>query len=216
MRPTQRRTLAAGEGGFSLVEVVVALGILAVVATAALGFFSRSLAAEVAVQHREAAVALANAAMEQVRVVDPAWGTATTNGAGTQQAQGLAAGRTKAAAKAAWDASSAPEKAVTVMAWDPTATGSSTPVVPITSGPARVSDQDFTTTVLVGTCGRPRTSAAGDCTTAVTASGVVLLQRVVVEVRWKPVAGTCPAAGCVYRTSALVDPNADATWLKPS
>lgn len=239
MRPSKSRTAAAGECGFSLVEVVVALAILAVVATAALGFFTRTLAANVALQHRETAVTLANAAMEQVRAVDPAWGTPTTTSttgttsgttgtssttpglpsttaAGTVQRQGLAAGRDRTAVDAAWAASSSPEKSLMVPAWDDLATAESTRAVPITSPPTRVSDQTFTTTVLVGTCGRARGSATADCTAAVTGSDVVLLQRVVVEVSWTPVAGSCPTGGCVYRTSALVDPHADASWLVTS
>ena len=215
MRLLQSRTAAAGEEGFSLVEVVVALAVLGVVATSALGFFVRTLAADAALQHRETAVALAAAAMEQVRVADPAWGAAATTTSGTDQQQGLAAGRAKAAVEAAWTASSFPEKGLTVPAWDSTATGAP-PVVPITTGPTTVSDQTFTTTVLVGTCGRPRGAASAECTAAVTGSGVVLLQRVVVEVRWQAVAGACPTGGCTYRTSALVDPSADATWLRGS
>jgi len=89
-------------------------------------------------------------------------------------------------------------------------------VVPVTPTPTTVSGQDYLVSVYIGTCGRSRDTTEGTCTTDLSAASTVLLQRVVVEVRWQPAGDSCGEDGCSYSVSTLIDPNPDATWLVSS
>ena len=74
-----RRTGAAAcpaDAGFTMIEVIVALAILGIIATAALGFTVRALKSSGHLQRAQSAVAVASSAMEQVRNLDPGFRTA--------------------------------------------------------------------------------------------------------------------------------------------
>lgn len=199
----------ARDGGFTLLEVVVAMLLVGVVATAALGFTVSGVSRSASIQQRQSAVEVANQAMEQVRALSAAAmsGTPVT---------GLVKGRTSAAVAAQWAASSNPDRAITWQSSDSAATSSS-PVVPLTQTVA-LGGRSFTVSTLIGTCYRVRASTTGPCLRQGTAEPAsdptyVPLARVMVEVSWTPVAaGTCASAACVYRATALVDPSDDLTW----
>lgn len=61
------RSRSAGDDGFTLIEVVVALMLTIVVMTVTAGFFIRSLGATRLMQQRQSAVAVAERAIERVR-----------------------------------------------------------------------------------------------------------------------------------------------------
>ncbi|WP_421733822.1 Ig-like domain-containing protein [Cellulomonas sp.] len=196
------------QAGFSLIEVVVALFLLGIVATAALGFFIRGMQNTSHQQRSQAAVAVATQGMELARSVTPQ----AANGAGTS---GLLIGRAKADVDAAWAAAAATDTAQMNADWDPAAANSANAVIPIVGNPIRVSDETFTVTTLIGTCFRPIAAAQTDkpCTKA-NPGGGAKLYRIVVVVKWAPTkAGQCGGATvCTYRVSALVDPSNDANW----
>lgn len=194
--------------GFTLVEVIVALTLLAIVASAALVFFVRGSSGIAAMQRKQSAVALANQATDFARSVKPA---------------DLVKGRDAVTVQTRWAASSAPDRAVSYPASASDATTSSTPQVPYTAT-QRVSNQDYTVGTLVGVCYRKRSDltnsgcslVAGSPTTAptTTPTGLVKMYRVIVEVSWntRGQASGCSNGVCVYRVSTLVDPTADPTW----
>ncbi|GAA4967492.1 type II secretion system protein [Kineococcus glutinatus] len=197
------------DDGFTLVEVIVALALLGVVATATLTFFIRATSSTSALQRKQAAVAVANSALDLARSVAPA---------------DLVEGRSTAAVSAQWAASTAPDLALTWPADDgssPTATVQS---VPITATPT-VSGQPYSVSTLIGVCYRQRAAGTTTGTTSActkpsgssattTPTGYVKVYRVVAEVTWNAsgqVSG-CSAGACVYRASTLIDANGDATW----
>lgn len=192
--------------GFTLVEVIVALTLLAVVASAALVFFVRGTSGVAALQRKQSAVALANQATDLARSVVP---------------NDLVKGRSTTGVLAQWAASSVPDEAISYPAGDPVATG--TPLLPY-AVTQRVSNQTYTVNTLVGICYRTRADVTGSgCTLApgsptavpvATPSGLVKMYRVMVEVTWnaKGQASGCTDGLCTYRVSTLVDPTVDPTW----
>lgn len=199
-----------GDDGFTIVEVLAALMVLAVVATAAAMFMIRSLHASKGLQDRQAAPTAARQVMEQVRSV-PGVMTTTTNSK-------LVQGRSRADVVAAWneasgygvDISSTYTGSGGTTFDDDTftlASGASVnPVVPI-RGTTTVSGTDFDYLTLVGTCVRPR--AGSECGKNTTGD---VLYRIVVLVRWSDAAQTCTDSTCQYTLSTLVDPSEDPSF----
>ena len=70
-RARTARNVADGAGGFSLLEVIVALALMLFVMSASVPFFVRSLQVSATQQVREAAISLADQAMEQARSFTP-------------------------------------------------------------------------------------------------------------------------------------------------
>ncbi|HEY6795554.1 MAG TPA: type II secretion system protein [Kineosporiaceae bacterium] len=203
------------DAGFTLVEVIVALVLLAMVAVAVLGLFVRGVKDVAGLDRRQVAVAFAGETMELVRTV-----SAVPDTSGRTP---LLAGRTHAAVDAQWAAAGGADLSQTDEAWDTTATGSSAPGVPLAST-RTVSGVTFTSTNLIGTCWRP--AAGGACVRATAkAASSVLEYRVVVLVTWSEGPGTsCSGSACTYALASLVDPGVDpafnvnatnATWPAP-
>jgi len=193
--------------GFTLVEVIVALGLLSIVATSALSLFIAAIQRADGQRERQVAVAVANDAVEKVHSVRSAVTSSTPQTSagltGTGQVGGLTSGRTAGEVAAAWSATSFPGKPDTRPAWD-----ASTPAgplaLPITTS-SQVGATTYTTTTLIGTC-TLQTSAGGTC--SLTGAGPVV-QRVVVVVTWTG-AGCSPT--CSTSSSSLVDGHSDPTW----
>ncbi|MEJ5915752.1 PulJ/GspJ family protein [Pseudokineococcus sp. 1T1Z-3] len=199
MHPTRSRTAASGgEGGFTLVEVLVAMTLLVALGASFITFFVRSAGLSQSLQRKQAAVALADQALELTRSV--------TAAAPTASGSPVVRGRSGAAVDAQW--ASAPSDVAALLATtsplsDPLATSASVPVVPLTSS-ATVSGQPYTVDQYVGTCRRATTAAAA-CTAAST--GPVAL-RVVVAVSWSAGEGTsCSGSPCRFVAATLIDPS---------
>lgn len=192
--------------GFTLVEVIVALTLLAIVASAALIFFVRGTSGIAVMQRKQSAVALANQATDLARSVKPS---------------DLATGRSAALTLTQWAASSAPDKALGYPVSDSGTAPTTT--LPFTTT-SKVSNQTYAVATLVASCYRTRadltnsgcTTVAGSPTTApaTTPSGLLKMYRVTVEVTWnaRGQASGCVDGQCVYRVSTLIDPSLDPTW----
>lgn len=222
-RPDRSTRLAArvnpSDEGFTLVEVIVALTLLALLSSAALYFFvngSRTLTHQ---QRAHGAVSAANDAMEQVFSFTPQMAGATAATSSTA----LVTGRLDSDVTAAWTAAAGvPGLAETYPAWD-----RSTSPAPLAGiGDDRVklvrtvetSGVKYTVMSLVGYCYRVATNPDGACTkvggdsVGTPAAGYVRMIRSIVVVRWPGTTAACTAGTCTYQIQSLIDPNTDLKW----
>lgn len=205
---SRRSRRSPDDGGFTLVEVVVAMVLLVSLGATFIVFFSRTSALSQSLARKQAAVALADEAIELVKSVNPR-GTTVSSSL-------LLSGRTTAAVDAQWAAAPADVVSAlvgTARASDPAATSSSVPVIPLRST-ATVNRQPYTIDRYVGTCRRPTTlgATAASCTSTA-GTGVVML-RVVVAVSWSEGTGkSCAGSTCRFVLSTLVDPLPDAQFM---
>ena len=195
------------DAGFTLIEVVVALFLLGVVATAGLTFFFRGMQNASHLQRTQAAVAVATQAMEQVRSVTPRVADVVTS------TSGLVIGRSKSDVQASWLAAAPADTAESTPVWDAAAATRTKVALPVTYT-TTVSDESYTVTTLIGTCFRAKTASASSQTcTKVDPGSAAKLFRVTIVVTWKPgKTGQCGASVCDYRLSTLIDPTLDANW----
>ncbi len=208
---------ASLDSGMTLVEVIVAISIMAIVATAAISLVISSMASAASHQRRNIAITIANQLMESASAQSAAVNPATT-------VSFLYQGRTKAEVQAAWSTLSyVTGKDQTYPEWDPTATGAPPAVLLVTDpSPPTRSGTIYHTHMLIGACYQP--IAGGDCTVfnpliypsepATPPAGFTQLIRVMVLVDWT--AGSeCPASACTYQTTSLIDPHGDLQWNGP-
>lgn len=214
------RRAASDDAGFGLIEVIVSLVLLGMVATGALYFFIQGTATTSHIQRSQNAVAIANEAMEAAYALSPKDNAAV----GAPQ---MVLHRTQTAVEAAWAEMGAlgvvEGLADTYPVWDPTATGTQTPVLPVQE-PRSHSGQDYEVTTLVGSCFRTSSTLSTDqaCTRltghtsdpgdAATPASMVRMLRVIAVVTWKPTAGECATDLCTYQLSGLVDRSDDLEW----
>lgn len=206
--------------GMTLIEVIVAISIMGIIATAAIGLSITSQTSTAAQQRQELAVTIANQAMESVSALSS--GTDPTTGMNY-----LLTDRTQTDVTASWAVNAGASGLTdTYPGWDSSPSTPPSPTVPITSPPLGQSGTTYTTHTLIGTCyaQRPASGAisSSGCTKAPGYSGttppvavpanMTQMVRVIVVVRWT--AGTgCAASGCSYQTTSLVDPQLDLQWL---
>jgi type II secretory pathway pseudopilin PulG len=186
-------------GGFSLIEVIVALGLILLVMTSSVVFFVNSLHTSAGQQSRQAAISVADQAIELARAVPVA---------------NLLDGRDQATATTKWNAlpaAAAAAKATTVLMWD------TPPVAPAQAVPFTVADQ---TTFVNKTQYWVETAIGGCWVTAITPVRCTApatpptptpnVYRIIVDVHWAAQQGqTCPASRCDYIVTTLRDASTD-------
>ena len=181
----------------TLVEVVVAISILAVLSTASLGVYLSAMNAASSQQRREVAVTIASQELEGISTIVPST---------------LYSGRPAAAVEALRLANIDVPGVKKTFAVSSAATPTT---VPLTSEVTR-SGTKYTISTVIGTCFQPK--GGGTCTVTgsypaqpATPAGSTVLSRVIVVVRWT--AGSdCRPTACMYETSTLVDANSDLRW----
>jgi prepilin-type N-terminal cleavage/methylation domain-containing protein len=204
------------DSGMSLVEVVVAIAILAILSTASLGVYLSSTSVALEQQRRQVAITIANESMEIVS----GWSTSTV---ASTRVSALFTSRPKDKVNALWSRNSGVGGVtVTYPMWDPVAAPTTVAAFPDAiplSREVTKSGTRFTAETLIGFCLQP--IRGGNCVKLATAynptivpapavpAGYTQLARAIVVVRWT--AG-CPAGGCFYATSTLIDLNSDLEW----
>ena len=193
-RPAKRRE--GSDGGFSLIEVVVALGLLLAVMATTAGFFTTSLKQSNGQTQAQEAAVLADQQLDYTRSV---------------AGKSLLTGRDQATVNSTI-ASPPPgvdlsQDVTTSGNYDSSATAASTKAVPIVMHPT-VGGTAYTVTTFIDQC--YLTSAASpDCKSAVTSFG--WLYRITVDVTYSLGGGRACANGkpCYYVASTLRDPGSD-------
>jgi prepilin-type N-terminal cleavage/methylation domain-containing protein len=183
------------DGGFTLIEVVVSLLLLAIVSTAALGLFVRSMSAGDLQGQRQQAVELANLQLETVRAIPPS---------------SLLGGRTQMAVDALWAAPGVVDTSQSAEVWDATATASSTQTVP-TVKTVTLNSVVYTIKTFIDKC--YEVSSGGSCGPTQT-SGSTAMFRASVGVTWSPGRNQTCATGnsCGYVATTLIDASSDPTF----
>ncbi|BBH68359.1 hypothetical protein ACTI_50440 [Actinoplanes sp. OR16] len=201
-----RERSVAGDEGFTLVELIIALTIISITLLASTPFFVASLNNVNAQRGRQAAIQLANTAIEQVRGL---------------QGSALLSGRSTGATQEQFDAAPpsmrdylatmAVEADSTIT--DATATDGADAPIPTTSQKLTVEGTTYTQNIYVGACEiyLVKTSS-GDCVYPMGADApsdstkILKFFRVVVLVTWpdKACTSSSGAATCEYITSTLV------------
>lgn len=189
----------APDQGFTLLEVVVALLLLAIVATASLGLFLRSLTAGDLQSQRLQAIELANNQIEFVRSLPTG---------------SLVQGRTRAEVDALWAGASAlfVDTSTSVEIWDPSAGGGTADLVPI-SRTQVLNGQTYTVTTFVDRCYQVLAGSA--CGTDSSGTRSTPMTRVTVSVTWTagPTVKCGTSSGlCVYQAATLIDASSDPTF----
>ncbi|BFU46781.1 putative Ig domain-containing protein [Krasilnikovia sp. MM14-A1004] len=204
-----------GDAGTTLAEVLVALAVIGTVMAATAPFMVNSVILVAEQRSKQAAVQVANDAVERVRALAPA---------------SLLTGRGKMATDAQWSA--APAKVATALAdtqadWDPMlplaapdGAQAPLPTAPVTVNLANVA---YAQQWYVGRCWQTKTAAgsatgaAADCKKTHTSADLPYF-RVVVSVTWT--GKGCATGPCVYVTSTLAsiggDPHFDLNRPPPS
>jgi prepilin-type N-terminal cleavage/methylation domain-containing protein len=213
-RPCRRRVLlrrapdrarAREDAGFTLIETILALVLLALVLSSMAGLLLGGMRNAAGLQRRQAAVTLAAQALEAAR--------ALTVVADQNSCVKLLQGRDQTSADQQWDIAPAGFTAVTDEAWTsnlctgpvllplqglPGAAGTST-------DPAVVNGLSYTVRNFVGRCSLNAARAA--CVTSAAApANAATLYRVLSLVTWS---GIGCSGTCQYSASTLLDPSAD-------
>ena len=205
-----RQRTGSSDAGMTLIEVIVAISLIAIISTGAIGLGIASQKGSSIQQRQEIAVTVASEAMEAANAQSSATNPST-------QMSYLYQGRTQSQVTDAWTANAgAPGLAATYPGWDPSATATSVQSLRV-SQPVVRNGTVYTVYTLIGTC-YISTVGSGDCTTlagsstppAVTPVGKTQLSRVLIIVRWN--AGGCVTGGCSYQAGSLIDAHSDLQW----
>lgn len=205
------RATRSSDSGLSLIEVIIAVAIIAVVALSSANLTINGINTASAQARRQAAVTIASSQIETVS---------------SKSVLYLNTGRWASNVTAAWAANSAyAGVTATYPGSDPLGSPTSAMLVPITRyvsmvGAGYTVGTIYTVTTLIGTC--YQAAGGGDCSTlaaypqptppSTTPSSYTLLVRAIVVVSWT-VGATCSTGGCRYTTTTLIDPNSDLKWV---
>ena len=200
---SRRRTGPADEG-FSLLETMVALGIVGTVMAGLAVFFLRSATVQHGQADMQVAAQLAAGSMDYVSQLP---------------AQNLLLGRTQAAVQAEWQAPGVGtylDPTRTAPAWQDPSLPASTTVQGLPTAPETIRLTSDSTPYqrwsYVGSCWQAKTG--GDCVVVPAAqrSLYVPMYRIVVAITWP--SPDCAANQCQYVTSMLTETTLDdPTWL---
>lgn len=186
-----RRLAQADDSGFSLVEVIVALGLLAIVMSAAGMLFIQSLAGDKQQQQRQVASQLADQGIELVRAHTP---------------NSILNGRTQSQIDTQW---ASPGPISLSQSTKPTAMGSGSAIVPTTPTSVVAGGTTYSVNTIIGIC-YAGTTGVSDCKPTGTTGK---LYRVAVSVTWNAAKGSgCTAGVCSVVADTLIDPSADPTF----
>jgi len=186
---SRRATGAAVDGGFTVVEVIVAIAVICIVMTALTTFFVTAVSAMGQQGGRQTAVQLADDSTERIRALE---GSA------------VAMGRDKTSADLQWASPVAgvePYLADMQETWDPAAGYPSGASAPLPTSPISVTlnGLSYQQHWYVGKCWQP--VAGGDCGASQQA-GYIEFFRVVVTVTWRD--RRCASSTCAYLAATLV------------
>jgi prepilin-type N-terminal cleavage/methylation domain-containing protein len=186
-------------GGFSLIEVIVALALILFVMTSSVVFFVNSLKTSAGQQSRQAAISLSDQAIELARAVPVA---------------NLVDGRDQATADAQWaalPAGAAAAKAASLEMYD------TPPVAPTVTVPFSVADPttfvnktQYTVDTAIGGCWVTATAPVRCTAPATPPTPTPNVYRIIVDVHWPAKQGqSCPASRCDYIVTTLRDASSD-------
>lgn len=205
--------------GMTLIEVIVAISLIGIIATAAISLTITSINATATQQRSQVAIALASNAMETVTAH-----TLTFNPNSGES--GIYDGRTQAVVDAGWTSLAGfPGVSSTYPVWDSSALPSSRPNISVdTANPANdptpppvLNGTEYRVRTLIGACYQP--NAGGNCARLAGQSAPPVLEptgyskliRVIVVVSWTA-GGECAVNACTYQTSTLIDVHEDLKW----
>ena len=186
-------------GGFSLIEVIVALALILFVMTSSVVFFVRSLQTSNGQQSRQAAISLADQAIELVRAVP---------------VNSLLNGRDQATSDTYWNnlpAAAAAAKASSLEMWD------TPPVAPTTAVPftapastTLVNKTPYTVDTVIGGCWVTSTAPVRCTAPATPPTPTPNVFRIIVDVHWPAKQGqSCLNLRCDYVVTTLRDASPD-------
>ncbi len=178
----RRRQSDADDNGFTLIETLIAVAILALLFPMFLSAATSGTQAGNQGRVRQVASVLADTAVDYARAIDP-----------TQLLNGRSAG----------SATSTP-RGVSLANTDQYDQTAGTPAVPLSSSSV-IDNYHFSTQTFMGVCYLQLGQTSSACNT--TSSGAPMV-RVVVAVSW-PATGVCPANTCDYVTSSLISTGTD-------
>ena len=186
-------------GGFSLIEVIVALALILFVMMSSVVFFVRSLQTSSGQQSRQAAISVADQAVELARAAPVA---------------NLLDGRDQATATTQWaalPATAAAAKAASVLMWD-TPPVAATAVVPfsVADQTTFVNKTQYTVDTAIGGCWVTSTAPVRCTAPATPPTPTPNVYRIIVDVHWPAKQGqSCPASRCDYIVTTLRDASTD-------
>jgi prepilin-type N-terminal cleavage/methylation domain-containing protein len=186
-------------GGFSLIEVIVALALILFVMTSSVVFFVRSLQTSSGQQSRQAAISLSDQAIELARAVP---------------INNLLDGRAQATADTQWAAlpvAAAVAKAASIEMWD------TPPIAPTVLVPFSVANQttfvnktQYTVDTAIGGCWVTSTAPVRCTAPATPPTPTPNVYRIIVDVHWPAKQGqSCGGSRCDYVVTTLRDASTD-------
>ncbi|HLL67516.1 MAG TPA: type II secretion system protein, partial [Micromonosporaceae bacterium] len=184
------------DDGFSLLEIVVSIGLISILMAAFTTFFINSLTLNSGQGAKQAAAQIGGSAMERVRALKGA---------------AITAGRDEASTLAQWAspvAGVSPYLAQMAKAWDPTPQVGEAVALPASEAAELAG---YTLHWYIGTCWQPK-DTGGDCvkpllTGTAASNGKVPFFGVVVGVTWSH--RSCPLSACTHVEATLVSSSPD-------
>jgi prepilin-type N-terminal cleavage/methylation domain-containing protein len=206
----RKRFAPKGDSGLSLMEVIVAIAIMTIVATAAASLSINGVKTVANEERSQIAVTVANGFMEKA-----SGSSLAINSAGLSA---IYTGRSKGDVQY-WfgQMASRPGIAQTNAVWDTTVPVAQS-VLPASTGILPVYKQvpengtTYQVVTLIGSCYQQTTGASGSCLAA-TGTAPDPMIRVTVIVSWTAGA-QCAASACYYQTSTVLDPSSDLEWVQ--